>query len=165
MPSAGRRSLPLSPASGFSPMDDPHDPFASIIFECIIPPEAQEALRHAPEVVEPGLCSAISRLNCRTFPIARNPDTPSENQMLPDSPLSQIDKGNFNGAPTRTESSSSSIPERTLPLDNFIDLVKHFSLHSDRSLGDKDILEIAERKGIHFPPPEWWRTGGYKKVP
>ncbi|KAK8965254.1 hypothetical protein KSP40_PGU014879 [Platanthera guangdongensis] len=24
-----------------------------------------------------------------------------------------------------------------------------------------DILEVAAMKGIHFPPPRWWKPGGY----
>ncbi|PKA53314.1 hypothetical protein AXF42_Ash010044 [Apostasia shenzhenica] len=45
---------------------------------------------------------------------------------------------------------------------NLLDVVKMMSKKPDRRLGEMDILEIAAMKGIDFPPPRWWRPGGYE---
>lgn len=139
------------------------DPFASIIFECMIPPEAEEALRHAPEVVEPCFSSVIRSLNDRKSPAIPNSDTAaSEIHLHPESPSSPRDKESLCAIPARE--GSSSFPDRLVPLDDFTALIKYFSQNSDRSLACRDILEIAESKGLFFPPPKWWRPGGYDKV-
>ncbi|KAK8916422.1 hypothetical protein KSP39_PZI022705 [Platanthera zijinensis] len=43
----------------------------------------------------------------------------------------------------------------------FLDIVKMMSEKPNERFEDTDILEVAAMKGIHFPPPRWWKPGGY----
>ncbi|XP_020574498.1 uncharacterized protein LOC110020661 [Phalaenopsis equestris] len=138
------------------------DPFASIISECIIPPAVEETLRHAPVIGEPSSSSQIRSLDGQTFSPAPNPSASSEIRRLAKSPLNPLDKESLTDIASRKEPSS--LPPPRLRREDLINLIKYFAENSDRSLGRVDILEIAERKGLSFPPPEWWRPGGYKKV-
>ncbi|MQL75247.1 hypothetical protein Taro_007615 [Colocasia esculenta] len=49
---------------------------------------------------------------------------------------------------------------------DLVDLLIKFSKKPDRRLENVDFLEVLAMKGIHIPPPRWWRPGGYgpKKV-
>ncbi|XP_020586196.1 uncharacterized protein LOC110028618 isoform X2 [Phalaenopsis equestris] len=48
-----------------------------------------------------------------------------------------------------------------------LDVARMMCEKQNKRFEDMDILEIAAMKGIHFPPPSWWRPGGYgpKKQP
>lgn len=45
-----------------------------------------------------------------------------------------------------------------------LDVARKMCTKPNRRFADMDILEIAAMKGIYFPPPSWWRPGGYEKV-
>ncbi|CAA7406755.1 unnamed protein product [Spirodela intermedia] len=51
---------------------------------------------------------------------------------------------------------------KMLPSESeLIDLLLKFSKKPDRRLENVDFLEVLAMKGIHIPPPRWWRPGGY----
>lgn len=51
---------------------------------------------------------------------------------------------------------------KMLPSESeLIDLLLKFSKKPDRCLENVDFLEVLAMKGIHIPPPRWWRPGGY----
>ncbi|KAL0923294.1 hypothetical protein M5K25_007345 [Dendrobium thyrsiflorum] len=42
-----------------------------------------------------------------------------------------------------------------------LDVVKMMCTKTNERFADTDILDIAAMKGICFPPPSWWKPGGY----
>ncbi|KAG0474663.1 hypothetical protein HPP92_014349 [Vanilla planifolia] len=126
------------------------DPFASVVPNCLIPPEVVEALRYAPCL--DGTSSADASL----------PNIPSASRSQSAHP-----KESLNKEALRTTRHDPNEPCSSLqagpPVSDFDALIKSFSEKADRRSARKDILEIAESKGIYFPPPKWWRAGGYGK--
>ncbi|KAK8944347.1 hypothetical protein KSP39_PZI008167 [Platanthera zijinensis] len=136
------------------------DPFEAIIPECTIPPDVEIDLFRAPEIGESFFCSVICTPNDRSSGAVSIPNTPPEIERLADSPPNPPAEDHLRDIPTPKESSS--FPPPGISRVDFAALINFLSQNSDRSLGNHDILDIAERKGLTFPPPKWWRPGGYK---
>ncbi|KAK8937995.1 hypothetical protein KSP40_PGU001076 [Platanthera guangdongensis] len=125
------------------------DPLKAIIPECTIPPDVEIHLFRAPEIGESCFCSVICI-----------PNTPPEIEKLADSPLNHPVEDHLRDIPSPKDSSS--FPQPGISRVDFAALINFLSQNSDRSLGNRDIFDIAERKGLPLPPPKWWRPGGYK---